>query len=64
MIERETVEDDKGISSEANKKAWSMLLKAARWTLSNTVSEKSFQRDTEMRIKVLRYYEILQREGA
>ena len=59
-----TVEDKKGESNWANKKALDLLLKPANPTPSNTGSTRSFQRDTERRIKVLWYYEVLQREGA
>ena len=49
------VEDKKGESNNANKKALDLLLKPANPTPSNTGPTRSFQRDTERRIKVLRY---------
>ena len=58
------VEDKKEKSNQANKKALDLLLKPANPTLSNTGSTRSFQRDTEREIKVLRYCEVLQRGGA
>ena len=48
----------------ANKKALALLLKPASPTQSNTGLARSFQRDTERGIKVLLYYEVLQRGGA
>ena len=58
------VEDKKGESNYANKQALDLLLKPANPTLANTGSTRSFQRDTERGIKVLRYCEVLQRGGA
>ena len=58
------VEDKKGESNEANKKALDLLLKSANPTPSNMGSTRSFQRDTKRGIKVLRYCEVLQRGGA
>ena len=58
------VEDKKGESNQANKKALDLLLKLANPTPSNTGSTRSFQRDIESGIKVLRYCEVLQRGGA
>ena len=57
------VEDKKGESNYANKRALDLLLKPANPTPSNTGSTRSFQRDTERGIKVLRYCEVLQRGG-
>ena len=57
------VEDKKGESNQANKKALDLLLKPANPTPSNTGSTRPFQRDTERRIKVLWYCEVLQRGG-
>ena len=48
-----TVEDKKGASRGA-KKAFSMLLKPASPTPSNTESVRSFHRDTDREIKVMR----------
>ena len=48
----------------ANKKALVLLLRLASPTTSNTGSARSFQRDTEREIKVLKYCEVLQRGGA
>ena len=45
----------------ANKKALALLLKPASPTPSNTGLARSFQRDTEKGIKVMRYCEVLQR---
>ena len=53
--------EEKGKIVEDNKKALDLLLKPANPTPSNTGSTRSFQRDTERRIKVLRYCEVLQR---
>ena len=47
------VEDKKRESNQANKKALGLLLKPASPRPSNTGSTRSFQRDTEMGIKVL-----------
>ena len=58
------VEVKKGESNLANKKALDLLLKPTNPTPSNTGSTRSFQRDTERGIKVLRYCEVLQRGGA
>ena len=58
------VEDKRGESNYAKKKALGLLLKPANPTPSNTGSTRLFQRDTERRIKVLRYCEVLQRGGA
>ena len=55
----EIVEYKKGESNLANKKALDLLLKPANPTPSNTGSTRSFQRETERGIKVLRYYEVL-----
>ena len=55
------VEDKKW--EQLNKKALDLLVKPANPTPSNTGSTKSFQRDTERGIKVLRYCEVLQRGG-
>ena len=54
------VEDKKRKSNYANKKALDLLLKPA----NPTPSTRSFQRDTERGIKVLRYCEVLQRGAA
>ena len=51
-------------ANEANKKALDLLLKPANHTPFNTGSTRSFQRDTERRIKVVRYYEVLLQGGA
>ena len=48
----------------ANKNALALLLKPASVTPSNTVSARSFQRDTEREIKIMRYCDVLQRGGA
>ena len=56
--------DKKGASSKANKKALALLLKPASLIPSNTWSSRSFHRDTDKEIKVLRYCEVLQRGGA
>ena len=53
------VEEKKGESNYANKKALDLLLKPANPTPSNTGSTRSFQRDTERGIKVLWYCEVL-----
>ena len=58
------VEDKKGESNKANKKALDLRLKPAKPTPSNTGSTRSFQRDTERGIKVLQYCEVLQRGDA
>ena len=58
------VEDKKGESNWANKKALDLLLKPANLTPSNTGSTRSFPRDTERGIKVLCYCEVLQRGDA
>ena len=58
------VEDKKWESNWAYKKALDLLLKPASPTPSNTGSTRSFQRETDRRIKVLRYCEVLQRGGA
>ena len=50
-----TVEDKKERADHANRKALALLLKPASPTLSNTGSLRSFQRDTERGIKLLRY---------
>ena len=55
------VEDKKGESNYANKKVLDLLLKLANPTPSNLGSTRSFQRDTERRIKVLWYCEVLRR---
>ena len=47
------VEDKKGESNYARKKALDLLLKPANPTPTNTGSTRSFQRDTERGIKVL-----------
>ena len=57
-------EDKIGESNQANKKALDLLLKPANPTPSNTGLTRSFQRDTEREIKVLRYCEVLQLGGA
>ena len=57
------VEDQKGETNYANEKALDLLLKPANPTPSNTVSTRSFQRDTERGKKVLRYCKVLQREA-
>ena len=54
----------KGESNQANKKALETLPKPVNPTPSNTGSTRSFQRDTERRIKVLPYCEVLQRGDA
>ena len=48
----------------ANKKSIGPALETRWSTPSNTGSAKSFQRDTERGIKVLRYCKVLQRGGA
>ena len=48
------VEDKKGESNKANKKALDLLLKPPNPTPSNTGSTRPFQRDTERGINVLR----------
>ena len=49
-------------AAEVNKKVLALLLKPASPTPSNTcMVSKLFHRDTENRIKVLRYSEVLQR---
>ena len=48
----------------ANKKTFILLLKPASRTPSKTGLARSFQRDTERRIKVMLYCEVLQRGGA
>ena len=58
------VEDKKVDSNYSNKKALDLRLKPANPTPSNTGSTRSFQRDTERGIKVLRYCEVLLRGGA
>ena len=58
------VKDKKGESNKANKKALDLFLKPTKPTPSNTGSTRSFERDTERRIKVLWYCEVLQRGGA
>ena len=58
------VEDKKGESNKANKKALDLLLKPANPPPSNKGSTRSFQRETERGIKVLPYCEVLQRGGA
>ena len=57
------VEEKKGERNYAKKKAFDLLLKPANPTPSNTGSTRSFQRDTERGIKVMRYCEVLQRAG-
>ena len=57
------VEDKTEESNKDNKKALDLLLKPANPTPSNTGSTRSFQRDTERRIKVLRHCEVLQLGG-
>ena len=57
------VDDEKGESNQANKKAFDLLLKPANPTPSNTRSTRLFQRDTERGIKVLRYCEVQQWGG-
>ena len=47
----------------ANKKALILLLKPASPTQSNKGLTRSFHRDTEMEMKVLRYCEVLPRGG-
>ena len=49
---------------QVNKEALALLLKPASPTPSNTGLARSFQRDTEKRIKVLLYCKVLQRGGA
>ena len=56
-----TAEDKKGASSHANKKALALFFKPASPTPSNTESPRSFHRDTDKGMKVLRYCEVLQR---
>ena len=58
-----TIGDKKGASSQDNKMALDLLLKPASPTPSNTGSTRSFHRDTDRRIKILRYCEVLQRGG-
>ena len=58
------VDDKRGESNYANEKALDLLLKPANPTPSNTELTRSFQRDTERRIKVLGYCEVMQRGGA
>ena len=58
------VEDKKGKSNKANKKALDLVLKPANPTPSNTGSTRSFQRDAERKIKLPRYCEVLQLGGA
>ena len=58
------VEDKKGDSNQASKKALDLLLKPANPSPSNMGSTRSFQRETERGIiKVLRYCEVLQWGG-
>ena len=59
-----TVGDKKERTDHANRKTLALLLKPASPTPSNTGSLRSFQRDTEMGTKLLRYWEVLQRGGA
>ena len=58
------VEDKKERATRPTKKALDLLLKPANPTPPNTGSKRSFQRDTDQRIKVLQYCEVLQRGGA
>ena len=51
-------------AAKANEKPLALLLKPSSPTPSNTGLARSFQRDTERGIKVLLYYEVLQRGGA
>ena len=60
----EIVEDKKRREQLGQKKALDLLLKPATPTPSNTGPTRSFQRETENRIKVMRYCEVLQRRGA
>ena len=57
--ERENSRKQKGIVQLRPKKTLALLLKPASYTLSNTGSARSFPRDTEMAIKVMRYCEVL-----
>ena len=50
-----TVGDKKERADHANRKSLTLLLKAASPTPSNTRSLRSFQRDTERDIMLLRY---------
>ena len=59
----ETVGDKKRASSQANKKALTLLMKPASPTPSNTGSPRSYHRDTDRGIKFMRYCEVLQRGG-
>ena len=59
-----TVGDKKGASSYTNKKALALLLKSVSATPSTTRSPRLFHMDTDKRIKILRYCEVLQRGGA
>ena len=59
-----TEEDENGAKLQARYKAFALLLKPASPTPSNTGSPRSFRRDTDNGIKVLPYYEVLQRGGA
>ena len=54
----------KNRAAKDNKKALALFLKPASPTPSNTGLARSFQRDTERRIKVVLYREVLQRGGA
>ena len=59
---RKRVEDySRDRAAQANKEALAMLLKPASPTPSKTELARSFQRDTEKRIKVLLYCKVLQR---
>ena len=50
--------------AKVNKKGVVQLLKSANPTPSNIRSARSFDRDTDRRIKVMRYCEVLHRGGA
>ena len=56
----EIVEDNsRDTAPLANKKALVLLFKSASLTPSNTGSARSFQMDTKMAIKILRYCEVI-----
>ena len=52
------------LASKTNKKASALLLKPANPTPTTSGSDRSFHRDTESGIKVLRYCEVHQRRGS